>query len=88
MEEIKLLIASDLLKIEEAVELLGSGGISARGFARLDILHEIQQIANGSRTWRNFCKKVHKLYLKIMDSGTYDEQMFFIEYMDKIGIRL
>ncbi len=88
MEEIKLLIASDLLKIEEAVELLGSGGISARGFARLDILHEIQQIANDCKTWRNFCKKVHKIYLKIMDSGTYDEQMFFIEYVDKIGIKL
>ena len=88
MEEIKLLIASDLLKIEEAVELLGSGGISARGFARLDILHEIQQIANDCKTWRNFCKKVHKIYLKIMDSGTYDEQIFFIEYADKIGIQL
>ena len=88
MEEIKLLIASDLLKIEEAVELLGSGGISARGFARLDILHEIQRSANDCKTWRDFYKKVQKLYLKIMDSGTYDEQMFFIEYMDKIGIKL
>lgn len=88
MEEIKLLIASDLLKIEEAVELLGSGGISARGFARLDILREIQQSANDCKTWRNFCKKVHKLYLEIMDSGTYDEQMFFVYYADKIGIRL
>ena len=88
MEEVKLLIASDLLKIEEAVELLGSGGISARGFARLDILHEIQQSANDCKTWRNFCKKVHKLYLEIMVSGTYDEQMFLVDYADKIGIML
>lgn len=88
MEEVKLLIASDLLKIEEAVDLLGSGGISARGFSRLDILHEIQRSANDCKTWRNFCKKVYKIYLKIMDSGTYDEQMFFVDYAEKIGIML
>lgn len=88
MEEMKLLIASDLLKIEEAVELLGSGGISARGFARLDILHEIQRNANSCKTWRNFYKKIQELFFELMDSGTYDEQMFFLEYAEKIGIRL
>lgn len=82
-EEIRLIISADLLKVEEAGDVLGAGWLSARGSDRLEALLEMRDIANKCRTVRAFRSQALRLADRFFRDGRLDFCEMVESYLQK-----